>query len=195
MRPRDENKLLILKQKAIEMMVCEGFEGLSMQKLAKSAEISPATIYIHYASREEMVNSLHSEVMEVFSKTVLKNFSPDLDLHEGLWIQWKNRTEFALTYPLYYNFLQQFRNSTLVRCDHSEFKNNMKAFVNHAIEHGEMPEMPTEVFWSLAYGPLYALLDFHFNKKSVSEQLFQITDEILKSTFDRCILSLNSPTL
>jgi TetR/AcrR family transcriptional repressor of multidrug resistance operon len=195
MRPRDENKLLLLKEKAIEIMVNEGFEGLSMHKLAKAAEISPATIYIYYASREEMVNSLHSEVMEVFSRTVLKNFSPEMDLREGLWIQWKNRTEFALTYPLYYNFLQQFRNSTLVRCDHSEFINNMRAFVHHAIERGEMPEMQAEVFWSLAYGPLNALLDFHFNKKSISPASFQLTEDILKSTFERCILSLNSPTL
>jgi TetR/AcrR family transcriptional repressor of multidrug resistance operon len=195
MRPRDEHKLLILKEKAIEMMVRDGFEGLSMQKLAKAADISPATIYIHYTGREEMVEGIHSEVMELFTKIALKDFTPDLDLATGLWVQWKNRIDFARTYPMYFNFLQQFRTSTMVRCDQSEFKHNMKSFLQNAIERGEIVEMPPEVFWSLAYGPLYALLDFHFNKKSISPRPFTLTDEILRTVFDRVILSLNYSTL
>jgi TetR/AcrR family transcriptional regulator, multidrug resistance operon repressor len=195
MRPRDDHKLQVIKEKAIDIMVRDGFEGLSMQKLAKAADISPATIYIHYNGREEMVNALHSEVMELFSKMVLKDFNPELTLQEGLWIQWRNRTDFALQFPLYYNFLQQFRNSNLVRCDHSEFKSSMKAFAQRATERGEIPEMRAEVFWSLAYGPLYALLDFHFNKKSISSKPFVLTDELLRTTFDRAVLSLNQVTL
>jgi AcrR family transcriptional regulator len=195
MRPRDEHKLLILKEKAIEMMVRDGFEGLSMHKLAKAADISPATIYIHYTGREEMVDSIHAELMDLFSKVVLNNFTPNLDLTTGLWIQWKNRMEFARTFPLYFNFLQQFRTSTMIRCDQSEFKHNMKTFLRNAIDRGEITEMPPEVFWSLAYGPLYALLDFHFKKKSISLQPFALTDEIVKTVFDRVIISLNNTTL
>lgn len=195
MRPRDEHKLLIIKEKAIEMMVRDGFEGLSMQKLAKAADISPATIYIHYTGREEMVEAIHTDVMELFTKIALQDFTPDLDLASGLWIQWKNRMEFARTFPMYFTFLQQFKTSTMVRCDQSEFKHNMKTFLQNAIERGEIAEMPAEVFWSLAYGPLYALLDFHFKKKSISPRSFTLTDEILKTVFDRVILSLNYTTL
>ncbi|MGZ3932351.1 MAG: TetR/AcrR family transcriptional regulator, partial [Bacteroidia bacterium] len=43
MRTRDEQKESAIRQKAIEMIVKEGFDGLSMQKLAKAAGVSPAT--------------------------------------------------------------------------------------------------------------------------------------------------------
>jgi TetR/AcrR family transcriptional repressor of multidrug resistance operon len=37
MRTRDESKELAIRQKAIQMIVEKGFDGLSMQKLAKAA--------------------------------------------------------------------------------------------------------------------------------------------------------------
>jgi len=46
MRSRDPKKEKAIRRKAMEMIVKDGFDGLSMQKLAKAAEVSPATIYI-----------------------------------------------------------------------------------------------------------------------------------------------------
>jgi len=48
MRTRDEAKEHAIRDKAIEMIVKVGFDGLSMQKLAKAAHVSPATIYLYF---------------------------------------------------------------------------------------------------------------------------------------------------
>jgi AcrR family transcriptional regulator len=58
MRTRDENKESAIRQKAIEMIVKKGFDGLSMQKLAKAADVSPATIYIYYKDRDDLIVQL-----------------------------------------------------------------------------------------------------------------------------------------
>ncbi|HOZ87501.1 MAG TPA: helix-turn-helix domain-containing protein, partial [Bacteroidia bacterium] len=58
MRIRDENKEAAIRKKAIEMIVNEGFDGLSMAKLAKAAGVSPATIYIYYKNREDLLHQL-----------------------------------------------------------------------------------------------------------------------------------------
>ena len=54
MRTRDENKQDLIREKGLEMIVKEGFDGFSMQKLAKAAAVSPATLYIYFKNREEI---------------------------------------------------------------------------------------------------------------------------------------------
>lgn len=193
MRIRDENKEIAIREQAMEMIVNEGFDGLSMQKLAKAANVSPATIYIYYKNREDLLNQLFLEVQKTFSDIALKGFNPNLSLEEGLWLQWKNRLKFILEYPDYFKFFEQFRNSPLINHKDlkiTEFKENMKLFVINAIKRGEMTKMEPEIFWSLAYGSFYSLVKFHLQKKSMMGNDFKITDAKLKQVLKMVIKAL-----
>jgi TetR/AcrR family transcriptional repressor of multidrug resistance operon len=192
MRVKDENKERAIREKAIEMIVKEGFDGMSMQKLAKAAHVSPATIYIYFKNREDLLNHLYNEVEEKFTEVALKGFRPGLSFEQGLWLQWKNRMRFILEFPLHYSFYEQFRNSPLI--NHSDikmgdFKANMKQFVINAIKHGEMKKMEPEIFWSIAYGPFYALVKFHLQQKSMMDRHFTLNDSVLKEAFKLMIRS------
>lgn len=193
MRTRDENKAAAIREKAMLMIVKEGFDGLSMQKLAKAAKISPATIYIYYKNREDLLNSLYNEVNETFTEVALKEFSPDLSLSEGLWLQWKNRMRFILEYPVYFKFFEQFRNSPLIH--HKDvkaagFKESMKQFVKNAIKRGEMAKMEPEIFWSLAYGSFYSLMKFHLQQKSMMNEHYKVTDAKMKQLLNMVVKAL-----
>lgn len=193
MRTRDENKESAIREKAVEMIVSEGFDGLSMQKLAKSAGVSPATIYIYYKNREDLLNQLYNEIQRTFSEIALQKFNPNLTLAEGLWIQWKNRLKFILDYPNYWKFMEQFRNSPLINhkdVDKTEFKENMKQFLMNAIKRGELKKIEPEIFWSVAYGPFYSLLKFHLQEVSMMGNVFRLTDSKMKMTFDMALKAL-----
>lgn len=183
MRSRDEHKETAIREKALEMIVAEGFDGLSMQKLAREAGVSPATIYIYYKNREDLLNSLYNYVQSKFTEVSLKNFNPGLSLSEGLWIQWKNRLKFILEYPVHFSFFEQFRNSPLINhkdIDKSEFKENMKQFVLNAMENKELLKMEPEIFWSVAYGAFYSLAKFHVTKITMMGNNFSLTEDKLK---------------
>lgn len=185
MRTRDEKKEEAIREKAMEMIVEEGFDGLSMQKLARAAEVSPATIYIYYKNREDLLTNLYNHVQEKFSEVVLRKFNPDLSLEEGLWVQWKNRLKFIMDYPVYFRFQEQFRNSPCINqknVNKSEFKEAMKQFVMNAIRRGELQKMEPEMFWAMAYGTFYTLVKFHFDEKSMMGNNFRLTDAKLKET-------------
>jgi AcrR family transcriptional regulator len=170
--------------KAMEMIVEEGFDGLSMQKLAKAAGVSPATIYIYYKNREDLLNSLYNMVNQKFAEVALQKFSPELNLEEGLWTQWKNRMRFILEYPVYFKFFEQFRNSPLIHhkdVKSAEFKDSMTNFVKNAIGRGEMAKMEPEQFWSLAYGSFYSLVKFHLQERSMMNDSYKLTDAKLKN--------------
>jgi TetR/AcrR family transcriptional regulator, multidrug resistance operon repressor len=193
MRTRDENKEAAIREKAMEMIVKEGFDGLSMQKLAKAANVSPATIYIYYQNREDLLNSLYNEVNNTFVEVSLKKFNPDLSLEEGLWIQWKNRMKFILEYPDYFKFFEQFRNSPLIHhkaVQSNQFKESMKQFVMNAIKRKEMAKMEPEIFWSLAYGSFYSLIKFHLQEKSMMNDSFKLTDAKLKILLKMVVTAL-----
>ncbi len=186
MRAKDENKEATIREEAIAMIVKEGFHGLSMQKLARAANISPSTIYIYYDSREDMLNKLYFYVEELFNREILKDFDPRMSFEEGLWLQWKNRSRYVLKHPLYFHFSEQFRNSPLIRhkdIKEAPFKNAMKEFVYHAVQRGEIEELPVEIFWSLAYGPFYTLLKFHLDQSNMSGKPFSLSDHKLKQAF------------
>jgi len=195
MRARDENKIEALREKAIEMIVSEGFDGLSMQKLAKAANVSPATIYIYYKNREDLLNQLFNHVHRIFTTETLKGFDPEGSFEAGLWTQWQNRFRYIKKYPVHFQFLEQFRNSPLVNHDAvvmSEFKEQMRTFVRNAMKRGDIPRMEPEIFWSVSYGSFYTLIKFHLAQKSMMNKNFTLTEATLKQTFRMVLAALHS---
>jgi len=193
MRIRDENKEAAIREKAMEMIVKEGFDGLSMQKLAKAAGVSPATIYIYFKNREEMVQQLFKVAQQAFAETALKNFDPNATLEDGLWTQWKNRLRYIEEYPVYFQFYEQFRNTHLINhksVDMSVFRENMMLFVKNAIKRGELARMEPEIFWSIAYGSFYSLIKFHLQEKKMMTETFRLTDAKLKQTLKMVVKAL-----
>ncbi|WP_281321824.1 TetR/AcrR family transcriptional regulator [Flavobacterium aestivum] len=195
MRLKDENKEFIIRQKAIEMIVNEGFDGLSMQKLAKKANISPSTIYVYFNSREDLVNKLYLEVQDKFEKDALDNFSADLNFEDGLWLQWKNRLKNIIQNPLEYQFYEQFRSSPLI--NHKDiqptvFRKKMNEFVDNAVRNKEIIDLPSEIFWALAYGPFYTLIKFNLNKSTMAGKPFTLTDQNLRQAFDLVLKALKA---
>lgn len=197
MRVRDENKEKTIRKKAIEIIVSKGFDGLSMQKLAKASGVSPATIYIYYKNREDLLNSLYIEVNEAFAAEALKNFDPSASLEKGLWQQWKNRLDFILKHPLYFQFFEQFRNSPLVHhkdVTNHAFKESMQLFVRNAIRKKEMAKMEPELFWSLCYGSFYSLVKFHLQKRSMMNSSFELTEKKMRTLLKMVIRALKNET-
>ncbi|MCE7064643.1 TetR/AcrR family transcriptional regulator [Dyadobacter sp. CY326] len=169
MRTRDVNKEALIREKAIEMIVAHGFDGLSMHKLAKSAGVSVATIYIYFKDREDLIQQLYTEETKKMAEATLVNFDPESHFDEGLKIQWLNRMNYCLENPISMSFMEQVKHSPLI--DRStmdmRFLNAMSRFVHKAIEREELIPLPVEIYWSIAFAPLYQLVKFHISKSSM----------------------------
>src|SRR6476620_9041732 len=142
MRTRDEHKEKSIREKALKMIVKEGIEGFSMQKLAKAANVSPATIYIYFKDKEDLILQLCKEAGEKMADIMLKNFDPSMSFAEGLKIQWISRAKYCLKYPEQVHFIEQIRHSPLqdklTSIMSEKFKNTMDLFVTNAIQRKEL---------------------------------------------------------
>src|SRR5688572_23160883 len=112
MRARDINKVELVKQKAIELLVSDGFEGFTMNKLAKACKISVATLYIYYQDKDDLILKIGLEEVERMSKIMLEDFDPGSPFAVGLRQQWKNRARCVLENPLTAQMIEQLRSST-----------------------------------------------------------------------------------
>ena len=61
MRTKDLDKQQRIKEAMIRLILKEGIDGTSVSKIAKEAEVSPATIYVYYDSKEAMLQEVFRE--------------------------------------------------------------------------------------------------------------------------------------
>lgn len=194
MRTRDEQKEKLVIEKAIELIVNDGFQGFSMGKLAKACQVSAATLYIYYTDKDDLLQKIGTTIGINFFNTTLKDFSADLSFEEGLKKQWENRAEFALKHPNEVAFFEIIRHSpygeSIMQESLAGFKQMMGDFFTNAINRKELIPLPVEVFWSVAYGPLYSLLRFHREGKSMGGKPFTFNKQMMDETFEIVIKAL-----
>jgi AcrR family transcriptional regulator len=194
MRTRDINKENTIREKAIEMIVKEGLDGFSMQKLAKAAGVSPATLYIYYKDRDDLITQIATEISHRLMETSLKGLHPKMSFADGMAIQWKNRMEFYLKYPLDVEFIEQIRYTptynAIKQTIRKTFGEVLGKFMHNAINRGEVSPLPFEVYWSIAFAPLYQLIKFHTQGESPGNDVFVISDELVNQTLQLVLKAL-----
>lgn len=194
MRTRDENKMQAIREKALRMIVAKGFDGLSMQKLAKEAGVSPATIYIYFKDREDLIVQLWMEVMEKMTEATLHGFDPNMSFEEGLKVQWMNRAKFCIENPESMHLMEQIRYSPyneicLKRMD-KKFLKAMSDFVHNAIKRKQLVKLPLEVYWSIAFAPLYQLVKHMRSKGLTGTEKFILDEKIMNQTLKLVLKAL-----
>ena len=61
MRTKDFDKQQRIKEAMMRLILREGINGASVSKIAREAGVSPATIYIYYASKEDLLSAAFRE--------------------------------------------------------------------------------------------------------------------------------------
>jgi len=187
-RTRDPQKEQAIRRKALELIVRVGLDGFSMQNLARAARVSPATLYIYFKDRDDLLFQVYREQAELMTTEVLRGFDPDGAFADGLRVQWRNRARHALGHPLEARFLEQVRHSPYFQPFQAklpqDFRDMMRRFAKNAIARREMRPMEPEIFWSLVYAPLYQLIRFSQEEGrffgTPRSDRFALTDEVLE---------------
>jgi len=196
MRIRDVDKEKLVIANAIDQIVQDGFQGFSMNKLAKACGISVATLYIYYKDKDDLIQKIGASTGLKFFERTVKDFSLDMSFEEGLWRQWENRAKFTMKYPKEVAFFEIIKHSphgeiilTSIK-EFADFRQIMHRFIENGIHKKELKPMAFEVFWAVAYGPLYTLLNFHTEGKSMGGKPFKLTKEMMKEAFEATIKAL-----
>jgi TetR/AcrR family transcriptional repressor of multidrug resistance operon len=194
MRTRNADKEELVRQNAIEMLVKDGFQDFSMNRLAKECGISVATLYIYYQDKDDLIKKIGVAIGNNFFGEMLKDFSPAMSFKEGLKKQWENRSRVALKHPKEAACYEIIRHSHhgeyILKESLKGFKSAMSDFFHNAVHRKELAPVSVEVFWSVAYGPLYTLLRFHSEGKSIGGMPFKFSKKTMEEAFQLVIKAL-----
>jgi AcrR family transcriptional regulator len=87
---------------ARDILAREGYEGLSMRKVAEKIDYSPTAIYLHFKDRDDLVFSVCEELMAGLARElqaiVDRHADPLVALKKGL----RRYVEFGLQHPQHY---------------------------------------------------------------------------------------------
>ncbi|CAM4106444.1 MULTISPECIES: TetR/AcrR family transcriptional regulator [Flavobacterium] len=91
-----------------------GIQEASMAKVAKLANVSPATIYLYFDSKQDMVNQLYLDVKQSFTDAAFKNLLTDSSVKENFEKIWFNMVDFKLHQKEEASFLSQCDNTPMI---------------------------------------------------------------------------------
>jgi len=102
-REKSETRDKILDA-ARELFVREGYEGVSMRRVAEKIEYSPTAIYVYFADKQELFHELcqqdYARLAEVFQSSAMSS-----DPIERLKQIGSTYIEFGVRYPNHYKFM------------------------------------------------------------------------------------------
>ncbi|MBT2162888.1 TetR/AcrR family transcriptional regulator [Zobellia barbeyronii] len=111
---KGEIKRNALVKATIELVNNSGFHAAPMSKIAKMANVSPATIYLYFENKQDLVNQVYIEVKAAFTEYAFESFDPKMEVEEGFEIIWKRIADFKLKECEEAMFLAQCDNTPMI---------------------------------------------------------------------------------
>ncbi|MCF8260078.1 MAG: TetR/AcrR family transcriptional regulator [Melioribacteraceae bacterium] len=111
MRIKDEAKQSAIIDATVKLVNEIGFVSSSVSKIAKEANVSPATLYIYYKNKEDLLVSTYLEIKQRLSEEILSEFNQNAPIRDSLYKFWTNAFHFISQNNSYFQYTEQFANS------------------------------------------------------------------------------------
>ena len=158
-----------------------GFHNTPMSKIAKLAGVAPATIYLYFENKQDLINKLYLEVKESFSNCAFEGYTEDLPVKKGFEIIWFNIANYKLDQIKEANFLTQCDNSPMIEEEiRVKGLKNLEPLVN-LWERGKKEEiikpLSNYVLYAFTIYPLSFLVEMQ------ERNIFNLSEEAKAETF------------
>ncbi|RFS21921.1 TetR/AcrR family transcriptional regulator [Chitinophaga silvatica] len=193
MRPKNLEKEQAIKSVALQLIAEEGLENLSMQKLAKAANISPRTIYLKYADKDDLLIKLYiEEVLGAYEAAITEGLHDNMTFEEGVKHIWMKSFEYYKTNQPAFALMLYGKSSPLLNKAFQEM--NIKEgqyfapihqFLELQVKKGKIKDFPFTVQRALLFAPLTDLINEYFEHINRSGQ--PVTPQILMAACETVI--------
>lgn len=109
-----KDKKSALLKATLTLVNNNGFHNAPMSKIAKLAGVAPATIYLYFENKQDLINTLYLEVKSSFSVCAFEGYEADLPVKQGFEIIWYNAASYKLNQIEESTFLSQCDNTPMI---------------------------------------------------------------------------------
>ncbi len=161
MRIKDEFKKEAIISATVKLVNEIGFVSSSVAKIAKEANVSPATIYIYYENKEDLLVSTYVDIKQNLSRAMLKDFDESRPIRDIFRRVWMNTFAYISTNPDYFQFAEQFSNSPyggmVNKSDVEKYFEPMMRVIKRGIEEKIIKEVHFDILVTFLFFPVLTL--------------------------------------
>lgn len=113
-REKSKEKRNALLKSTLSLVNNNGFHDAPMSKIAKMANVSPATIYIYFENKRDLINQLYLELKISYTEQAFKAYSENMPVKKAFELIWYNIADYKLKQVEEAWFLSQCDNTTMI---------------------------------------------------------------------------------
>jgi AcrR family transcriptional regulator len=158
MRRRDDAKQDAIVEAAIQLINENGFSETSISKIAKAAGVSPATIYIYFENKQDLLNKLYLLVKQELSHAVRLKHDPKKSWEVNFKETYRYLAGYIQSRRGRFQFLEQCNSNPMLTAATREtgmrmFEESMR-FFEQGIEEGVFKSMGHDLIAAVIFAPL-----------------------------------------
>ncbi|WP_010621134.1 TetR/AcrR family transcriptional regulator [Paucilactobacillus suebicus] len=167
MRTKDESKIEALHQAVIDVINHDGYQNLSVAKIAKKAGVSVATLYIYYSDKKDMLGKVYLKIKDLIDAKLFNEFDPQGPFEQQFKRLLRNYADAICTYPEKAAVMRVFNsNPNLVAEDvYSQSMDLGKPVADlyrHGLEEKLIRQYEPEIFISFTFNAIDSLAQIRF---------------------------------
>lgn len=177
MRHRDQNKIRALREATIDIVNRDGFATSSIHKIAKQAGVSPATLYVYHANKDELLVATFMELKLEMSAYLMAEFDAALPIRQNLFSFWQRLFHYVQDHADQYHFMDQFTYSPFIKQADGQVLEQpylpLYKAIDDAIAQGEIAKAPREMLLAFILSPPVFMASSRLSKgfKATAKQL------------------------
>ncbi|MEM1037472.1 MAG: TetR/AcrR family transcriptional regulator [Pseudomonadota bacterium] len=186
-RPTREEIEHNIRKAVVQTVVEQGIGSVSVGEIAKRAKVSPGTIYLHHANKEDMLQSVYLQIKTEFHEIMIAS-RDEVSSEAMLRRMWFDMFEFVSTYPLDFLFIEDAGAASVLtdkqKGDIAYMAGDIRGMVQRAIDDETLADMAADMAVTLMVGPALLLA------KRMSASREEQDQALINQTFDRVWLSV-----
>lgn len=185
-RHRDENKIPMIRQAALRLVIQTGFSGLKMQDVAKEAGMATGTLYIYYPSKEDLINELFVLTKREIADVMLHPDNQTETFYQTFKKMWLAYFEFCYRNPEKMLFVEQFLYSGLISEPNIALTNRyfepLNEFLSSAQKQAIVKPLDAEILKAHMQGAIHEVVKFLEKNKQIMDA--QLIDRLFELTWN-----------
>ena len=165
-----------------------GFHATPMSKIAQMANVSPATIYIYFENKQDLVNQTYLDVKAKYTAFVFKTYDENVAVKTGFELIWRRIVAFNIDECEYSFFLNQCNNTPII--DEPSKKEGIRHLQplldlwERGKKEGVIKSISDYILYAYSINPISFLMmaqkqeEFQLNKVHVEEAFITAWDSI-----------------
>ncbi len=172
----------------IELVNNNGFHATPMSKIAKIANVSPATIYLYFENKQDLVNQTYLEVKNNYTDFIFKSDNKHTTIKAGFEHIWRRIVDFNINESEYSFFLTQCNNTPILdeasRMEGIKYLQPLLDLWEQGKKEGIIKPISDYILYANSINPLSILMmaqkkgQFQFTKEHIEDTFITAWDSI-----------------